>query len=109
MVKHRATAFGVVLALALAQAAAGHAETPAWPDPGWRETTSRIDVEFDRSGLSDTVQAFELKAVDEAGARAIAGRRCPSHPAYPTTTIEARATDKADGRVIPVDFRAVKD
>lgn len=44
---------------------------PVWVDPGWRRTISRYTVTFDEQGLSTTVFEFEIRALDEKGARAI--------------------------------------
>ena len=45
---------------------------PAWVDPGWRRTVARYAVTFDEQGLSTTVFDFEIKALNEKGAEAIA-------------------------------------
>jgi hypothetical protein len=42
-----------------------------WIDPGWRRTIACYAVTFDELGLSTTVFDFEIKALDEKGARAI--------------------------------------
>jgi hypothetical protein len=46
-----------------------------WIDPGWRRTVARDAVTFDENGLSIEVFEFEIKALDEKGAAAIAQQR----------------------------------
>jgi hypothetical protein len=50
----------------------GAPQGPVWVDPGWRRTVSRYTVTFDEQGLSTTVFEFEILALDEKGAEAIA-------------------------------------
>lgn len=109
MVGHRRTSLLSCFALGLVWAAPAWAEAPGWADPGWRETSSHYDVSFDRAGLSTTIRDFELKALDRDGARAIALRIIPYDSAFENLDVEDLVTVKSDGRVIPVDARAVKD
>lgn len=109
MVGRRRTSFLSCLAAGIAWAAPAWAEAPAWADPGWRETVSHYDVTFDRAGLSTTVHDFAFKALDEDGARAVALKVISYDSDFEGLEVEDLATVKADGRVIPVDARAVKD
>ena len=48
------------------------ASRPVWVDPGWRRTVARYTVTFDEQGLSTTIFDFEIQALNEKGAGAIA-------------------------------------
>ena len=48
----------------------GHASV--WVDPGWRRTVARYAVTFDEQGSSTTVFDFEILALNDKGAEAIA-------------------------------------
>jgi TPR repeat protein/transglutaminase-like putative cysteine protease len=80
-----------------------------WVDPGWRRTVSRYTVTFDEQGLSTTVLDFEIQALDEKGARAISQQTFAYNSYFNELTSNDLATLKADGSVIAVDERAVRD
>jgi len=82
---------------------------PVWVDPGWRRTVSRYTVTFDEQGLSTTVFEFEIQALDEKGAQAISQQSLSYNSYFNELTSSDLATVKADGSVIVVDERAVRD
>jgi TPR repeat protein len=82
---------------------------PVWVDPGWRRTVGRYTVTFDEQGLSTTVFEFEIQALDERGARAISQQRFSYNSYFSELTCNELATLKADGSVIAVEERAVRD
>jgi TPR repeat protein len=82
---------------------------PAWVDPGWRRTVSRYTVTFDEQGLSTTVFEFEIQALDERGAQAISQQRFSYNSYFNELTSRDLATLKADGSVIAVDERVIRD
>src|SRR5215471_5215976 len=90
-------------------AAAERGAPPAWVDPGWRRTVVRYAVTFDERGLSTTVFDFEILALDEKGAEAIAQRVLSYNSYFSELTISDLATVKADGKVVSVDARAIRD
>ncbi|MEH2627296.1 transglutaminase-like putative cysteine protease [Bradyrhizobium sp. AZCC 1719] len=81
----------------------------AWVDPGWRRTVARYAVTFDEQGLSTTVFDFEVQALNEKGAEEIAQQRTVYNSYFDELLSSELATVKADGRVIAVDERAVRD
>ena len=82
---------------------------PAWVDPGWRRTVARYAVTFDEHGLSTTVFDFEIKALNEKGAEAIAQQIFAYDSYFDELASGELATLKADGSVIAVDERAIRD
>jgi transglutaminase-like putative cysteine protease len=80
-----------------------------WVDPGWRRTVSRYKVTFDEQGLSTTVFDFEIQALDEKGAEAISQEKFSYNSYFDELTADDLATLKADGSVIAVDERAIRD
>jgi TPR repeat protein/transglutaminase-like putative cysteine protease len=80
-----------------------------WVDPGWRRTVSRYTVTFDEQGLSTTVFDFEIQALDEKGARAISQETFAYNSYFNELTSNDLATLKADGSIIAVDERAIRD
>jgi transglutaminase-like putative cysteine protease len=84
-------------------------QDPAWIDPGWRRTVSRYTVTFDEQGLSMTVFEFEIQALDEKGAQAISQQSFSYNGYFNELTASDLATLKADGSVIAVDARAIRD
>jgi TPR repeat protein len=80
-----------------------------WVDPGWRRTVSRYEVTFDEQGLSTAVFDFEIQALDEKGAEAISQQSVAYNSYFNELTSDDLATLKADGSVIAVDARAVRD
>jgi TPR repeat protein len=82
---------------------------PAWVDPGWRRTVVRYAVTFDERGLSTTVFDFEILALDQKGAEAIAQKILSYNNYFGELTVSDLATVKADGKIIAVDSRAVRD
>jgi TPR repeat protein len=89
-------------------AAAAHPAS-AWVDPGWRQTVNRYTVTFDEQGLSTTVVDFEYEALDEKGALATAQQTFPYNSYFDELSSGDLATVKADGSVIAVDARAIRD
>ena len=95
---------------------AGYAGNPtnsdhgaAWVDPGWRRTIARYAVTFDERGLSTTVFDFEIQALNEKGAQDIAQQTTLYNSYFDELISSDLATVKADGRVMVVDERAVRD
>src|SRR5882757_2959146 len=82
---------------------------PAWVDPGWRRTVSRYTVTFDEQGLSTTVFEFEIQALDEKGAGAISQQSFLYNSYFSELTDKDLVTLKADGSMIAVDARAIRD
>src|SRR5882757_4112590 len=82
---------------------------PAWVDPGWRRTVSRYTVNFDEQGLNTTVYEFEIQALDEKGAQAISQQSFSYNSYFNELTSSDLATLKADGSVIAVDERVIRD
>jgi TPR repeat protein len=80
-----------------------------WVDPGWRQTVTRYNVTFDEQGLSTTVFDFEIQALDEKGAEAISQEKFSYNSYFNQLTSSNLATLKADGSVIAVDERAIRD
>ncbi|MGA7810445.1 DUF3857 domain-containing protein [Bradyrhizobium sp.] len=80
-----------------------------WIDPGWRRTVSRYNVTFDEQGLSTTVFDFEILALDDRGAAAISQQVVTYNSYFSDVTSQDLATLKADGSVIAVDERAIRD
>jgi len=78
-------------------------------DPGWRRTVHRYDVSFDDQGRSTIVFNFELQAVDDKGAEAITQQTFPYNSSANDLTSVDLSILKADGRVVAVDERAVRD
>lgn len=89
--------------------AASPGSAPAWVDPGWRRTVVRYAVSFDEQGLSTTVLDFEILALDQKGAEAISQKVLPYNSYFSELTVSNLATVKADGQVVAVDQRAVRD
>jgi TPR repeat protein len=81
----------------------------AWVDPGWRRTVTRYNVTFDERGLSTAVFDFEIQALDEKGAEAISHQIVAYNSYFNELTSSDLATLKADGSVIAVDQRAIRD
>jgi TPR repeat protein len=81
----------------------------AWIDPGWRRTLVRYAVSFDEQGLSTTVFDFEILALDPKGAEAISQKVLSYNGYFSELTVSNLATVKADGQVIAVDQRAIRD
>lgn len=80
-----------------------------WVDPGWRRTVSRYAVTFDEQGLSTTVFEFEAQALNDKGVEVLAQRIFGYNSYFYELTSSELDTMKADGRVIAVDERAVRD
>jgi TPR repeat protein len=88
---------------------AGARQGPVWIDPGWRRTVSRYAVTFDEQGLSTTIFDFEIQALDEKGAAAISQQAVGYNSYFDDVASSDLATVKADGTVIAVDDRAIRD
>ncbi|TCU74985.1 TPR repeat protein [Bradyrhizobium sp. R2.2-H] len=82
---------------------------PGWIDPGWRRTLARHTITFDEAGLSNEVFEFEIKALDEKGAEAIAQQSFQYNSYFDELSSTELATLKADGSVVAVDERAIRD
>jgi TPR repeat protein len=80
-----------------------------WVDPGWRRTVSRYKVSFDEQGLSTAVFDFEIQALDEKGAEAISQQTVAYNSYFHELISSDLGTLKADGSVIAVDQRAIRD
>src|ERR1700755_1393157 len=80
-----------------------------WIDPGWRQTVDRCSVTFDEQGLSITTCDFELTALDRKGVGAISQQVFTYNSYFDELIASTLATVKADGRLIPVDERAIHD
>jgi len=82
---------------------------PAWVDPGWRRTVARYAVSFDEQGLSTTIYDFEIQALDDKGAEAIAQQTVPYNSYFDELSSSELTTLNADGSVVAVDERAIRD
>jgi Domain of Unknown Function with PDB structure (DUF3857)/Transglutaminase-like superfamily/Sel1 repeat len=82
---------------------------PVWVDPGWRRTVARYAVTFDEQGSSTTVYDFEIQALNDKGAEAIARQTVAYDSYFDELSSSELATVKADGSVIAVDERAIRD
>ena len=80
-----------------------------WVDPGWRRTIARYAVTFDEQGSSTTVYDFEVQALNDKGAEAIARQTFGYDSYFDELSSSELATLKADGSVIAVDERAIRD
>jgi hypothetical protein len=78
-------------------------------DAGWQRTAGHYDVTFDERGRSTIVFDFEIQAVDDNGAEAISRQIFPYNSYLNELTATDLATVKADGRLIAVDERAIRD
>ena len=87
----------------------GAHQAAVWVDPGWRRTVSRYNVTFDEQGLSTGVFEFEIEALDEKGAEAISRQTIAYNSYFSALSSDDLATVKADGSVIAVDKRAIRD
>lgn len=85
------------------------ADRPGWVDPGWRRTVARYAVTFDEKGLSTEVFEFQIKALDEKGAEAIAQQSFQYNSYFEDLSSMALATLKTDGTAVEVDERAIRD
>jgi TPR repeat protein len=100
----------LVAAAGVPQSAAADSESaPAWIDPGWRRTVVRYAVSFDERGLSTTVFDFEILALDQKGAETISQRVLSYNSYFDELTVSDLATVKANGQIIAVDDRAIRD
>src|SRR5258705_286810 len=82
---------------------------PVWVDPGCRRTIARYAVTFDEQGSSTTVYDFEVQALNDKGAEAIARQTFAYDSYFDELSSSELATLKADGSVIAVDERAIRD
>ncbi|WP_426524364.1 DUF3857 domain-containing protein [Bradyrhizobium sp. McL0615] len=80
-----------------------------WIDPGWRRTIAHYAVTFDEQGASTTVYDFEIQALNDKGAEAIAQQTFAYNSYFEELSAGDLATVKTDGRVIAVDDRAIRD
>ena len=84
-------------------------QRPVWVDPGWRRTVARYAVTFDEQGASTTVYDFEIQALNDKGAEVIARQTVGYNSYFDELSSSELATLKADGSVIAVDQRAIRD
>ncbi|MGY3449067.1 DUF3857 domain-containing protein [Bradyrhizobium sp. USDA 4353] len=84
-------------------------EPGGWVDPGWRRLVARYAVTFGQDGLSRTVIDFEILALNARGAETIAQQSFNYNSHFGELAVSNLTTIKADGRVIPVDPRAIRD
>jgi len=89
--------------------AIGSKEGASWVDPGWRRSIARYYVKFDEQGLSTTTLDFEFQAVSDKGAAAIAQRTFEYNSYFSDLTVSNLVTVKADGSIVAVDERAIRD
>jgi TPR repeat protein len=101
--------FAASLVPASAAGSGDSSQGPAWVDPGWRRTVARYAVSFDEQGLSTTVYDFEIQALHDKGAEAIAQQTVPYNSYFDELSSSGLVTVKADGSVVAVDERAVRD
>jgi hypothetical protein len=98
----------VVLLVSSAFAAAKAADANPG-DPGWLRTVSHYNVIFDEQGRSTIVFDFEIQAVNDKGAEAISQQAFPYNSYLSELSSGDLATLKADGRLIAVDERTIRD
>jgi TPR repeat protein len=101
----------LLIASAIPAGAAGisRGSEPVWVDPGWRRIVAHYAITFEKSGLSTTVFEYEILAIDPKGAEAISQQVISYNSFFDEMVTADLATVKADGRVIAVDERAVRD
>ena len=113
MIARICSALLLLVSSTLVAATAGNAakteQGPAWVDPGWRRTVARYVVTFDEQGLSTTVFEFEILALNEKGAGEIAQQSTLYNSYFDELLSSDLATMKADGRIMAVDERAIRD
>jgi len=80
-----------------------------WIDPGWRRTLARYDVKFEEDGTSRTVFEFEIALTEPKGLQSVAQQVYRYNAYFDDLTASDLATAKADGRLVPVDPRAISD
>ena len=97
---------GLLVSSAFVAANAGDANST---DSGWRRTLSHYNVSFDEQGRSTIVFDFEIQAVDDKGAEAISLQTFRYNSDANELAVSDLATLKADGRLIALDERAVRD
>src|SRR3982751_3379798 len=99
----------LMVLLASSALLAAHAADANSTDPGWRRTLGHYDVTFDERGRSPIVFDFEIQALDDNGARAISQQTFTYNSGADELTVRDVATLKADGRLIAIDERAIRD
>src|SRR5262249_36494306 len=93
---------GLLVALLLSSVELSGAELtgadrrPAWVDPGWRRTVARCAVSFDEQGLSTETFDFEIKALNDKGAEAIAQQSFQYNSYFDDLSSAELVTLKAD-------------
>lgn len=107
--------FGILLSALLLDSSLAASEPVAskglsgWSDPGWRRTVARYYVKFDEQGLTTTILDFEYQALDDNGVAAIAQEVFDYNSYFYDLSATDLVTAKADGAVIPVDVKAIRD
>jgi transglutaminase-like putative cysteine protease len=96
-------------ALAQGDAPSASSNRPVWIDPGYRINVMRETVRFDEDGVETREFEFDLIALDERSARGLAQQTFPYDGYLSELTVSELATIKQDGRIIPVDVRAIVD
>jgi Domain of Unknown Function with PDB structure (DUF3857) len=107
MIRRAYSAFMVLLVSSAFVAAQAGDANPG--DPGWLRTVSHYDVTFDGQGRSTIVFDFEIQAVDDKGAAAIAQQTFAYNSDLSELSSSDLATVKADGRLIAVDGHTIRD
>src|SRR5215216_4886515 len=95
--------------LAQSQAPAEQVDGGGWIDPGWRRTLARYTVTFDESGSSSTTLEFEMLLTDAKALKTVSQQTFGYNSYFQQLKLSDLATIKADGRIIPVDERAIND
>jgi len=95
--------------LAQSQAPAEPAAGSEWIDPGWRRPIARHIITFDESRLSRAIFEFEILLNEAKGLKAVAQQTFRYNSYFQQLSLSNLATIKADGRIIPVDERAIND
>ena len=100
----------LICAALLAMAGPSFAQsTAAWIDPGWRRTIARETIRFEADGSYVDTFEVELQALTEAGVPRIAQATFEYNSYLSTIELSDLKTIKTDGRMIPVDERAIND
>ena len=107
MIRRAYSAFMVLLISSAFNAAQAGEANPG--DPGWHRTVNNYSVSFDEQGHSTIVFDFEIQAVDDRGAEAIALQSFAYNSDLSDLSSSELATLKADGRLLAVDERTIRD
>src|SRR5262249_49881564 len=94
---------------AQSQPPAEQADASGWIDPGWRRTVARHTVTFDEGGSANAIFEFEILLTDAKALKTVAQQTFGYNSYFQQLSVSDLATIKADGRIIPVDERAIND